>query len=531
MAIKGRTVVRIAAVALGLGALAWNQFHPRGGGAAEDTAPAAAATPTAPAKPETWRLGALTLTPCELGQPNSGLTTAAWCAPFDVPENRDDPHSRKIKLKFGVIRSNAQVVSDDMVVLLAGGPGQAATETWPGVAGALQPLLAHRHVLLLDQRGTGGSNPLTCKPPADAKGDAKGETKANGLEDVAFDAAKLRTEAQVCLKQLDGKADPRYYTTTVAVQDLDDLRRALGVPSLDLVGVSYGTRMAQQYLMHHPDAVRAVVLDGVVPNGLVLGEDFAQNLESALKLQFARCVADKACHERFGDPYQTLYQLRDALRANQHQVSFRDPQNYQTVQRVLSEYSLASVVRMFAYSPITAALLPVSIDAAAHGDVGPLLGQAKLLSGDLSDTMNGGMQSSVICSEDADLFTPRPQDAHSMLGTRMLDTLQAVCAVWPKGTRPADFHQPVKSDKPALLFSGEYDPVTPPAYGEEVLKGFANGRHFVLKGQGHNVIAAGCAPELVKHFVEDLAPAKLDAKCLDRLHATPQFIDFNGAAP
>lgn len=532
MVIKGRTAVRIAAVALGLGALAWNQFHARGGNAAgadEDSTPVAAApaVPAKPAQPETWRLGSLTLTPCELGQPNSGLTTAAWCAPFEVPENRDDPHSRKIKLKLGVIRSNAQLASDDMLVLLAGGPGQAATETWPGVAPALQPLLAHRHVLLLDQRGTGGSNPLSCKP-VEAK---VASAKASGEEDLNFDPAKLRSETAECLKQLEGKADPRYYTTTVAVQDLEDVRRALGSPRLDLVGVSYGTRMAQQYLMRHPDAVRAVVLDGVVPNPLVLGEDFAQNLERALKAQFARCVADQACHERFGDPYQTLYQLRDALRANPHQVSFRDPQNYQSVQRVLSEYSLASVVRMFAYSPVTAALLPVSIDAAAHGDVGPLLGQAKLLSGDLSDTMNGGMQSSVICSEDADLFTPRPQDAHSMLGTRVVDTLQAVCSVWPKGTRPADFHQPVKSDKPALLFSGEYDPVTPPAYGDEVLKGFANGRHFVLKGQGHNVFTAGCAPDLIKRFVEDLAPAKLDAKCLERLQATPQFIDFNGAAP
>src|SRR5262249_29962115 len=149
-------------------------------------------------------------------------------------------------------------------VLLAGGPGQAATEVWPGVAPALQPLLAHRHVLLLDQRGTGGSNPLTCKP-------ANGKPEELG-EELAFDPAKLPAETAECLKQLEGKADPRYYTTTVAVQDLEDVRRALGAPSFDLIGISYGTRMAQQYLMRHADAVRAVVLDGVVPNGLVLGE-------------------------------------------------------------------------------------------------------------------------------------------------------------------------------------------------------------------------------------------------------------------
>jgi pimeloyl-ACP methyl ester carboxylesterase len=525
MAINGRTVLRIGIVAIGLGALGWNHFHRHADVTAGDDAsvPAQVSQPTAPAKPQTWQLGSLTLMPCELGQPNSGLSTSAWCAPFEVPENRDDPHSRKIDLKLAVIRSSAQVASKDMLVMLAGGPGQAATESWPGVATALQPLTAHRHVLLLDQRGTGGSNPLTCK--------SEGEGEEGVVDDKDASPDRQRAEVEHCLKQLAGKADPRYYTTTVATQDLEDVRKALGSPTFDLVGVSYGTRMAQQYAMRYPAAVRSMVLDGVVPNELVLGEDFARNLDDALKAQFARCSADTACRQRFNDPYQTLYQLRDALRANPHKVSFRDPQTYQTVQRVLSENSLASVVRMFAYSPLTAALLPVSIDAAAHGDVGPLLGQAKLLSGDLSDTMNGGMQSSVICSEDADLLTPRPQDAHTILGTRMIDTLQAVCAVWPKGTRPDDFHQPLKTDKPVLLLSGQYDPVTPPRYGEEVAKQLPQSRNLVLTGQGHNVINAGCAPQIVKHFIEDLNPKALDVKCLDRLQATPMFIDFNGAAP
>jgi pimeloyl-ACP methyl ester carboxylesterase len=526
MAIQGRTALRIGIVAVGLAALGWNhwqQRHPRPDAGDEPAVESIASHPAAAAKPQTWQLGSLTLTPCELGQPNSGLSTAAWCAPFEVPENRDDPHSRKIHLKLAVIRSSAQVAAKDMLVLLAGGPGQAATESWPGVATALQPLTAHRHVLLLDQRGTGGSNPLSCKAE---------EGQAPTGED-ADDASpdKQRAETERCLKQLEGKADPRYYTTTIAAQDLEDVRKALGEPQFDLVGVSYGTRMAQQYAMHHPNAVRSLVLDGVVPNELALGEDFAQNLDDALKAQFARCSADPACHKRFNDPYQTLYQLRDALRANPHKVSFRDPQNYQSVQRELNEYSLVSVVRMFAYSPLTAALLPVSIDAAAHGDVGPLLGQAKLLTGDLSDTMNGGMQSSVICSEDADLLVARPQDAHTMLGNRMIETLQAVCSVWPKGERPADFHQPLRTDKPALLLSGQYDPVTPPRYGEQVASTLPRSRHLVLAGQGHNVINAGCAPQVVKHFIEDLDPKGLDAKCLARLQATPVFIDFNGAAP
>ncbi|MGN2244099.1 alpha/beta hydrolase [Frateuria sp. GZRR33] len=522
MALKARTVLRIVVVAAGLGLLAWKQFHPHapatgGNDAVAETAPA---KNQAPARPHTWKLGKLTLTACELGRPDSGLTTAAWCAPFEVPENRDDPHSRRIRLNVAVIRSDAQVPARDMLVFLAGGPGQAATETWPMIAPALDPLLAHRNVLLIDQRGTGKSNPLDCK--AADKNDRIGAV-------AGFDAERLRAQVAACLKEVQAKADPRFYTTTAAVADLEDVRQALGAPSFDLVGVSYGTRVAQQYAMHHPDAVRSILLDGVVPNQLVLGEDFARNLEDALKAQFARCTAE--CKARFGDPYQTLYQLRDALRANPHKVSFRDPQTYQSVERTLSDDALASVVRLFAYSPVTTALLPLSIDAAAHGDVGPLLGQAKLISGDMADSMNGGMQSSVICSEDADLLQPRPQDADTILGTRMIDTLQAVCSVWPHGTRPADFHQPLKTAIPTLLLSGQFDPVTPPRYGEEVLKGLSNGRHLVLNGQGHNVIAAGCMPTLVKNFVEKLDPAKLDASCLDRLQPTPLFIDFNGATP
>ncbi|HEX5307119.1 MAG TPA: alpha/beta hydrolase [Dyella sp.] len=516
-------------VAIAVAIFAGNRVAHHRGQEAESAAAAASSVhgaakvvKVAPAPPATWKLGSLTLSACELGQPNSGQTTAAWCAPFEVPENRDDPASRTITLRLAVVRSNAEVAAKDMLVFLAGGPGQAATENAAAAIAALDPLLAHRNLLLLDQRGTGGSHPLSCKneePPA---------TPGDELED---DPAKLKAEVARCLAQVEKHADPRFYTTTIATRDLEDVRKALGSPSFDLVGVSYGTRMAQQYAMRFPDAVRSIVLDGVVPNSLVLGEDFAQNLDDALKAQFARCTADAECHKRFGDPYQTLYQLRDALRANPHTVSFRDPQTYQTVQRRLSEFSLASVVRMFAYSPITAALLPLSIDAAAHGDVGPLLGQAKLLSGDLADTMNGGMQSSVICSEDADLFTPRPQDAQTILGTRMVDALTTVCSVWPHGTRPKDFHDPLKTNKPVLLMSGQYDPVTPPRYGEEVLKGLSNARHLVARGQGHSVMAAGCMPKLIKHFVEDLQPKTLDASCLDRLQPTPMFIDFNGATP
>ena len=524
MAMQGRTAFRIVVAVAALSVLAYQHWRSGGPPPEQDGAgshAAATSAPAAPAPVRTWQRGSLTFKSCELGRPGSGATVQAWCTTFDVPENRDDPHSRHIGLKLAIARSEAQVPQPDMAVLLAGGPGEAATESWVVEAPAFEEVRKHHDIVLLDQRGTGGSNPLSCKE-AEEKSDES---------TITLDLDKVRKDVAACLNEVKQKADPRYYTTTIAAQDLEDVRKALGSPQLDLIGVSYGTRMAQQYLKHYPDSVRSVVLDSAVPNQVVLGEDFATNLDDALKKDFGACTAVTECKQRFGDSMQTLYQLRDALRANPHTVSFRDPQTYETVVRPLSEFSLASVVRMFAYQPETAALLPLSINAAAHGDVGPLLGQAKLLNGDLSGDMNNGMSMSVICSEDADLLQPRPEDQHTILGNHLIDALKAQCEVWPHGARPADFHAPLRSDKPILILSGQFDPVTPPRYGEQILPGLANGRQLVFKGQGHSLLARGCMPQLLGKFIDKPDPKHLDASCLDKLGDTPAFIDFNGALP
>jgi pimeloyl-ACP methyl ester carboxylesterase len=525
MALKARTVFRLIIVAVALGVLAYQHWHHphEQATATADVAPVAAPVDTKePSQPaRTWHRGALTFTPCELGRPGSGARAQAWCSTFEVPENRDDPHSRHIRLKLAIARSDAQVPESDLVTLLAGGPGEAATEAWVIEAPAFAEVRKHHDVLLLDQRGTGGSNPLSCK----------NAEKASDQNALTLDLDKVRKDVAACLDEVKQKADPRYYTTTIAVQDLEEVRKALGSPPLDLVGVSYGTRVAQHYLKHYPNSVRSVVLDSVVPNQAILGEDFAGNLDDALKKDFAYCAAVPACKQRFGDSMQTLYQLRDALRANPHKVSFRDPETYETVERPLSEFALASVVRMFAYQPETAALLPLSINAAAHGDVGPLLGQAKILSGDLSGDMNNGMSMSVICSEDADQLQPRPQGQNTILGNHLIDAIKAQCDVWPHGARPDDFHAALKSDKPILMLSGELDPVTPPRYGEQILLGLSNGRQLIFKGQGHSLLGRGCMPSLLGKFIDKPDPRQLDASCLDKLGETPAFIDFNGALP
>jgi len=507
-----RNILRIVLAVAAIAYFAYGYFNKL-----HDAIHAATAAPI-PAHASAFTLGYLHFTACELAQKKSGVTTAAFCAPFSVAENRDAGDGRKIDLKLALIKADAEAADTDIVVFLAGGPGQAATDAWPQMAAALAPLRKHHHILLLDQRGTGGSHPLSCDLAQDADQDR-------------FDVDSIRNHTRACLAVVEKKADPRAYTTTAAVADLEAVRRALGAPAFDFIGVSYGTRVAQQYAMHHPDAVRSLVLDSVVPNELALGEDFALNLENSLRVQFTLCIQNPQCVKAFGDPYASLQKLRDALRATPQDYEFRDPTTFAPTHKRLNSYTLAGLVRLFSYSPESAALLPLSIAEALKGNYAPLAGQNELLTGDLAELGDNGMQTSVFCAEDADLLVPRPQDTGTLLGTAMIDALKAECEIWPRGSRPADFHAPLKTGKPVLILEGELDPVTPPRYGEQVLKGLGNGRLLIAKGQGHNVIGRGCLPKLVEEFVHKLQPKNLDAKCLDALGPTPAFIDFNGPSP
>ena len=468
-----------------------------------------------PAAAKGFTIGALNFTACDLPQPHSSATSAAFCAPFAVPEDRSKPDGRKIDMRLALIKSD-NAVADGFVFFIAGGPGQSAINGWPQVAPSLAPLRKNRHILLMDQRGVGKSNPLECASMPD-------DTESN------LDLVEQRTRD--CLAKVSKHADPSQYTTTAAVEDIEALRTALGGPTLDLVGVSYGTRVAQQYLMRHPDGVRSVVLDSVAPNSLAFGQDFARNLDDALKAQFANCTSVPACKKAFDDPMATLQALKARYEADPQTLKVRDPVDYSESDMRLDGDTLASVVRLYAYSPETAALLPLTISTAMKGDATPLLRQARLIFRGVEELANSGMSLSVVCSEDADRLHTNPTDAKTVLGGGMVDALQRQCAIWPKGARPADFNTSLVSDKPVLILEGELDPVTPPRYGEEVMKGLSNAKLLIAKGQGHNVIGRGCIPKLVQRFVADLAPAKLDSDCVDQLGPIPTFIDFSGATP
>ena len=498
---------RIVILVLLAAALGWNFSQHRGGKGDAALAVSAVA-------PDELHMGSLTLEPCDIGRRGIGMATLrAYCTGVEVPEDHAAPGGRRITLRVAVVRAEAAQAQPDLVTFLDGGPGGAATEDYPAIAGAFEPLRKQRAVLLVDQRGTGGSNVLECE-------DEDGASQARSLDVL-----------RGCVGKLSARAAPQYYATSDAVEDLEAVRRALGSPPLDLVGVSYGTRMAQQYARRHPEAVRAIVLDSAVPDTLVLGSEHARNLEATLQELFARCRAQQDCLRRFGDPYQTLQRLQARLRAHPEQLTLRDPYTFKLQQKSIDGGALAQLVRLYAYSPYTAALLPYVLQEADAGHYEPLLGQAQVVIGDVSDSLTGGMALSVTCAEDADRLHPNPADAGTVLGNGLTDWLLAACAVWPHGRHPPDFNEPLRSALPVLVLAGEHDPVTPPRYAREIVRTLPHARLLELKGQGHGLLTVGCTPRLVDEFLRKLEPQRLDAHCLEVLGQTPFFVDANGSNP
>ncbi len=464
----------------------------------------------------------LKLKPCTLPTPHSGKSVEAYCGTFSVPENRAAPTGRKIALNVAWIAPDSPAdTQPDPVVFLAGGPGQSAVESYPLLSPVFADVNKKRGVLLIDQRGTGKSNPLNC-PQDEAAADPATPAEA---------VAQMEALTRRCIDELSRRADLSRYTTTDAVADLEDVRKAIGAPAYNLVGVSYGTRVAQQYALRHPATARTLTLDSPVPNTLGLGNIFARNLDDALAAQFALCRESPACAKKMGDPRAELQTLLDRLRAQPVRVAYRDASTGEEKTETLTASTVAGLVRMYAYMPAAAALLPQIIHEANQGRHAGLMALAGMLKGETKDAMAMGMQMSVVCTEDAASMVPRDADTDTVLGNEITRGMASACTLWPKGAKPADFNTPLKGDLPVLVLAGEFDPVTPPRYGEEIVKTLPRSRLLVMKGQGHGVLAAGCMPKLFAQFVEGADAKALDAKCLAGLGPTPPFTGFNGWEP
>ncbi|MFL2546495.1 MAG: alpha/beta hydrolase, partial [Candidatus Rariloculaceae bacterium] len=424
----------------------------------------------------------------------------------------------QIELFVAQIPAVSGAPEPDPVVLISGGPGQATTDLYLGLRPAFEPLRRERDIIVLDQRGTGRSNRLSCAA-----------ADVDDLETV--DPEALRTMVRACVTELND--DPRYYTTSVAVGDLERLRQALEVEEWNLYGISYGTRVAQHYLRRYPERARTVIIDGVVPAEIALGPEIAIHAQSALERILSRCEQSAPCAAAFPNLGEKLDTVRTRLAQDPVEVSMTDPVSGEPVDWVFSERHLQTAIRLMSYAPPTAALLPLLLNEAYDGNYAPLTAQAYMMIGDLAESLSFPMHNSVACTEDVPFFngTELEDLEATYLGTDVVDALLTVCSAWPVGEMDNDLKEPLISSTPTLLLSGEADPVTPPAYAEQVLGNLSTARHLVGPGQGHGLAPVGCVPNLMRRFVQDPDPLGLDAECLDREHPSPFFLDFSGPSP
>ena len=461
---------------------------------------------------------AITLEDCQLSAPGISNRLPAHCGRLAVPENPQDPSGRQIELNLAVVPAVSRSPAPDPLFFLTGGPGQAATESYLLLSFAFDRINQKRDIVLVDQRGTGKSNPLDCPV----------------TEEIVLEPdAELAPFLQNCLDQLD--ADPRFYTTSIAMQDLDLVRQALGYQQINLYGLSYGTRAALTYIQMFPERVRAAILDGVVPQDELLGPDVAIDAQRALDLILNRCRIEADCRAAFPDLEAQFEALLKDLETQAVTVELLDPVSGELVEQTFEREQFATAVRLLSYAQETVSLLPLLFDTAhERNDYQPLAAQYRIVAGQLNDSISNGMGYSVLCAEDFPFIDPQEAESRAQgtyYGNQEVDALQEICSLWPRGDIPPDFHEPVKVDLPVLLLSGEADPVTPPENAERAAQTLSNSLSLVAPGQGHNVIYRGCLPNLAFDFIETGSLEGLDAACVQSIAAAPFFVNFNGPQP
>lgn len=473
-----------------------------------------------PAQADAASSGAATLElkDCELIGSQGFGRSRARCGVLSRPENPESPDGRHIDLALAVVPSLSPEPATDAFTLINGGPGGSSITLYADGAAAFGDILRERDIVIVDQRGTGRSNPLGCAELEDISSGFKPE-----LVEEATDA---------CLQTLNG--DPRYYTTSIAVQDLEAVRETLGYTQLNVYGVSYGTRVALHYARRYPAAVRTLIIDGVAPPTLPLGPNAAINAQRTLDRLFQRCEADVDCQAAFPELGRKFTGLNARLREAPQSLTLAHPVTGKRESLDLTPEHLMVTVRMMSYAPETASLIPLIIEQAySDNDYTPVAANALRIISELSSALQIGMHNAVVCAEDEPYFGDVDWAAldSTYMGSDQVRALMTMCNRWPRGMTDEDMKAPLSATTPTLILSGEEDPITPPAYGELVGSGLSNSLHLIGTGQGHGIFNRGCLPRLIGEFVAAGAWQEIDTACVQRLRHQPIFLDLMGPAP
>jgi pimeloyl-ACP methyl ester carboxylesterase len=437
------------------------------------------------------------------------------CGTYTVYENRAAAAGRTIALDFIVIK--ARRPSNRAIAWNPGGPGASSTANAAGIADgtffrAITALRERYDILLVDNRGTGGSAAQQC-------GFAPPDRPQTYFSQLWPDAL-----VQSCRARLARGANLSLYTTSIAADDLDDLRAALGYPKLLLFGGSYGTRFYLDYARRHPQNVESLVLDGVTPPGLmIIPLEDAQGAQASIDRLIAECKADAACNAHFpsfGAHFDALARRFDRGTVN---VPLRNPKTKRLTVVGLSKEVFADRLRQLLYFPETAAYAPFIIERAFRGDYGPLATMVDTISQGFAGLVAEGLNLSVTCAEDIPFITEGDvarTSANSFEGD--VRAQQRACRLWGVRAVAASFMEPVRSEAPILMLSGTDDPASPPAYAQRALAYLPNARVLLIRGGSHGTETA-CSDRLIVEFVRAGTAAGLDLASCGATYHRPAF--------
>lgn len=451
----------------------------------------------------------ISLAPCEVPGAAEGVKEKARCGSVEVFEDRVGKSGRKIALKIVVFPATGQDKAADPLVYIPGGPGSSATEDAPYVAREFAKIREHRDLVFVDQRGTGGSNPLNCDlfNPADLRS-YLGEY---------FPLADVRK----CREKLEPTANLKLYTTPIAMEDLDDVRAALGYQQINIIGGSYGTRAAQVYLKLHPDRVRAIILHGVSPTNQFMPRDFPQHTERALDGVIADCAADDACRAAFPKLRTEVKGVLERLLRGPIEVDLK--REKESIRVSLSRDLVAEAIRYMLYQPGAASRIPLFIHLAAEDNFTPFAEAAISYRQQIVATGSNGMYLSVTCAEDLPWIKPgvgERNGVNTFLGDYRLRQQRAACDLWRRGSVPKNYAEPTRSAVPALILTGQWDPVTPPMYGDTAAKYLSHSVHVIVPHGGHGfngLNGLDCVDILIVSFINQGTTTGLNTACVSSI--------------
>lgn len=456
------------------------------------------------------------LAPCTI----DGVPGEARCGTYRVWENRDTRQGRQIELSIIVLAATTPDRRPDPLFALSGGPGDAPSFNARFFSRAFSEIRKHRDLVFVDLRGTGKSAPLTC--PELAQPDPSG----------AFDANLLSVSAvRACRARLERSADLAQYTTEIAVDDLEEVRQALGYGPINLYGTSYGSRVAQVYMRRHPAGLRAVTMKGLVPPSMAMPESHARAGDDAWQALVERCNHDENCRRAYPTldaDFNALLKRLSAAPVLKRPATSSQPDTAITVTRGL----FAEAFRNLLYTPESAARTPQLVRQLLNGDdqeIAEIATAGRTVLG--GDRLAAGFFLSVTCAEDIPFLPANPQAlaAGTFGGDYRLQQQTAACAGWPRGKVSSAHRQPTVSAIPTLIVSGELDPVTPPSGGEEVLRTLSNGAHVVLRNNGHPIgNAEACVGSMFAAFLEKGSTAGVDRTCAGTIPARPFLLPGPG---